>query len=1038
MWFSLSLAALLTAAPGPEALLKGGIFGESGERQFGLWRPINEGLEGGLVAALAFDPGDNSIALAGTPLGTFRSTDGGLTWSASRAGLPRQSTVVELIHHPTMPDRVFAATASNGVFRSDDGGITWVPRNTGMEFIGLRSLAVDPNDGDRLIAGTTFAFVYVSEDGGANWQSFEITSVGGGSVTALAIDPVTPATLYAGLITFGGGGEGVFKSTDGGATWSLSSNGLDVGGPILGVADLALDPNSPNVLYAGAGECQGIFRTTDGAQNWTQVNNTSCGDAVVIDPADSNRVIATDAISLDGGANWTASQPNFRPGEASPEFDDGGQAYAFQPGTNRILAGGNKWGIYRSDDNGTTWSPARTGLHAGVASDIAPLDRNLLIAPIDEIGIFRSTDGGQSWTSTDSPGDLDFNRLEFSPSDRQVGYVGTENDGVFRTGDGGLTWQAANTGIEDASVEDIAIDPADPDHLYVATDTFSAGGVFLSTDGGQSWMSSGLSLATDGEVYALSIHPTDGNTVYAGVFDPNGTHAQAVYRTDDGGLNWQPTDTSLNAGGNGVAALEINFADPDTLYAGTLGNGVYKTSDGGLSWAQLTATDTSATIFDIAIDPGNPERIFTSDGDFSSTAGAAFRTVGPNFPFGFNVRFNGEDGLTVYNNGDFGLFERRLDESQIDVESDQVGSGDRFGRQVLIERNRTFVGAPGEGDGAVFVFRREGELAVQVQRIDVPAGFAASEFGRAIAVDGDTLVIGAPGVANPVKGTPLKAAIFRRAQQGWTFQKAVTPSVSQADDAFGAAVAIEGRTIVVGAPLDNEIAPAAGAGYVFDFDGDNVMEIGRMTGNDSGASYGTAVATRNGKIAFGAPGSPIDQAATGAVSIFDRVADNLVGFDELIGSADDDQFGTALALDGTTLAVGAPGMDMTGPDEGAVLLYGLDAQNATQTAAVTAALSDPGAGFGDAVALQQGVLAVGAPQAQNTTGATGAAYVFEMDAGIVQRDRVASTRTGTAEFGRSLALLESDLVVGAPGSAGGAGRALLVINNDRLFATGFE
>src|SRR5262249_55058760 len=248
----------------------------------GTWAAANTGLTNTRVRALAIDPATPSIVYAGTIGGIFKSTDGGGTWHAINAGLTN-TNILSLAIDPAIPATLHAGTtnAPESVFKSTDGGGTWSP--AGLGYSDINALALDPYTTPTTIyAGRSFAGVYRSADGGTRWKAV-LPDVG---VSALVIDPSTPGTLYAAA-------SGVFKSTDGAASW-VNSGALDG----IFVYALAIDPSLPGTLYAGTFD-YGVFKSTDGAARWQAVNTGLPGVpgdtrvyALAIDPSTPRRLYA--------------------------------------------------------------------------------------------------------------------------------------------------------------------------------------------------------------------------------------------------------------------------------------------------------------------------------------------------------------------------------------------------------------------------------------------------------------------------------------------------------------------------------------------------------------------------------------------------------------------------------------------------------------------------------------------------------------------------------------------------------------------------
>jgi hypothetical protein len=222
----------------------------------GSWSAINTGLTSPYVATLAIDPSTPTTLYAGTDGGALKSTDSGGTWAAVNRGLG-SPYVDALAIDPSTPTTLYAGTVGPQVFKSTDSGGTWGPTGRGPNdpwgYGGVFAMAINPRTPATLYAGTDYG-LFKSTDGGGSWTAVDtdLTS----AVVAVAIDSANPTTLYVGAR-----GRGVLKSNDGGASWTAMNAGLT--NPFVNA--LAIDPSTPARIYAGTDSGVFEYRIVEGS-----------------------------------------------------------------------------------------------------------------------------------------------------------------------------------------------------------------------------------------------------------------------------------------------------------------------------------------------------------------------------------------------------------------------------------------------------------------------------------------------------------------------------------------------------------------------------------------------------------------------------------------------------------------------------------------------------------------------------------------------------------------------------------------------------
>ncbi len=463
----------------------------------------------------------------------------------------------------------------------------------------INSLAIDPGSPATLYAGTE-AGIFKSRDGGDNWAAAN-AGLSSPQVTSLVIDPRHSSTIYAG--TQGGG---VYKSSDGGGSWAPANSGLSN----LDLHVLRIDPTNSSTLYAGTGS--GVFKSTNSGSNWSASGADLAGLAVfslAIDPAAGKNVYAGTESgvfkSTNSGGSWALSA-----GEGEVP------ALALDPANSmKLYAGTADKGVAISDDGGESWNWSWAGLTGTKIKTLAidAADRNLLFAGTAGNGVFKSSDGGGRWAAAnDGLTDQDVYALLIDPSNSSLLYAGTAS-GVYRSSDGGESWVAANSGLTNPAVRALAIHPTNSLILYAGT---AGGGVFRSSNGGGSWSAANNGL-TDREIHALAVDPGDGSVLYAG------TEGGGVFKSSNGGSSWIAVNNGLAA--NSVTTLLIDPNNSQIIYAGGP-NGVFKSSDGGGSWAASGEGLGDASVQALAFDPANSGILYAA-----TTANGVFRSTGSGF-----------------------------------------------------------------------------------------------------------------------------------------------------------------------------------------------------------------------------------------------------------------------------------------------------------------------------------------------------------------------------------------------------------------------
>jgi hypothetical protein len=242
--------------------------------------------------------------------------------------------------------------------------------------------------------------------------------------------------------------------------------------------------------------------------------------------------------------------------------------------------------------------------------------------------VYKSTNGGGTWGAGTGVGVADYNGLAVARTNPNILYA-TGGGTVYKSTDAGATWNptnlANNFGGIAFSRHGLAVDPTNANVVYVGTTraSDSACEVFKTTDGGATWVGTGLPVSS---AIAIAINPQNPNVVYAGTF--NGV-TNGVWKTTAGGGNWQPTGPL----GHQVWALAIDPGNPNTLYAGSsfdaANDSVWKSTNGGTSWTPINTGLTDPAPRAIAIDPSNPNTIYLStvitagSGVWRSTNGGA-------------------------------------------------------------------------------------------------------------------------------------------------------------------------------------------------------------------------------------------------------------------------------------------------------------------------------------------------------------------------------------------------------------------------------
>jgi photosystem II stability/assembly factor-like uncharacterized protein len=235
----------------------------------------------GLWGTLLIDPASPSTLYAGTGFSfggpsVYKSTDGGAHWAPASHGLP-PSDVVALAIAPSQRLILYVGETFEGMFKSSDGAASWTRVNNGLtavEIYNFSALAVDPTDADIVYVAMpptgnpgTDAQIFKSTNGAAQWRQVPIAVPAGTSITALAIDPATPSTIYTSYADYRDPGHGgVFKSTDSGETWTAAQHLL----PDTWVRALAIDPVSSSQIYVATRN--GVYRSVDAGTSWAPIN----------------------------------------------------------------------------------------------------------------------------------------------------------------------------------------------------------------------------------------------------------------------------------------------------------------------------------------------------------------------------------------------------------------------------------------------------------------------------------------------------------------------------------------------------------------------------------------------------------------------------------------------------------------------------------------------------------------------------------------------------------------------------------------------
>ncbi len=357
------------------------------------------------------------------------------------------------------------------------------------------------------------------------------------------------------------------------------------------------------------------------------------------------------------------------------------------------------------------------------------------------------------------------------------------------------------------------------------------------------------------------------------------------------------------------------------------------------------------------------------------------------------------------------------------VAGDREG-GDQLGFAVAIGENEVIAGAPkhnagGLSSGAAYIFeQREDGSWVESGKLSDGETASEDQFGVSVAISGNFAISGAQQ-DDDIAPNAGAAYIFERSGLLWLQRTKLTADDAKAGDLFGNAIAMDDETVLVGAPGVDDAGPESGAAYVFVQVGDEWIQQARFIGDDIGIfdRFGSAVAVHENTAIIGAHGKDEIGTDSGAAYVFVRNGASWTQQAKLThqGAVPGDLFGFAVSVYGDNAVVGAHQSDAAGPDSGAAYFFTRNGGRWTQDILLVPNDISIGDAFGYAVNLTKGAAIIGAPKEDRHLDNVGAAYVFvETRNAWVQQAKLGASDADTGdEFGSAVAIYEDTVIVGA-------------------------
>jgi len=348
---------------------------------------------------------------------------------------------------------------------------------------------------------------------------------------------------------------------------------------------------------------------------------------------------------------------------------------------------------------------------------------------------------------------------------------------------------------------------------------------------------------------------------------------------------------------------------------------------------------------------------------------------------------------------------------------------DWFGLEVVVDGDHLLVGAPGADglSGAIHAFRRGPAGWAPIQQITLEDAQFLDQYGRALALDGERLLVGVPSTDLPgplVNAGSVQSFVFDGT--AWVQDDLLVGNDTTQGDLFGSRVALDGDVALVGAPGDDVNGSLSGSVYVFERLGAGWTQTARLDPSDGGSDdlFGGGALCLDGDVAvIGAPWDDAAGASSGAVYVFTRLG-SWTRTDKLVapGIEANDEYGTAAALDGDTLLVGARRDDTIDLFAGAVHVYTRSGTSWTLGTTLLASDGEFVDGFGATVALAGDRALVGAPAADGAGPDTGAVYVLDRGpSGWSESGRLVPAAGTTFDaFAEALAFDGTRALAGAP------------------------